>query len=422
MTTCRLLGFLLLAAACSGTSTAGDAGAAGDASAKGDAGTTGGPTYEILVLDPAAAGEAPLAIAATAEKVGVAYFAEVGAGHELRYVEPGKAPQKVASVKLAYGVSLAFDAQGNPVIGYLGGAPLGTYWTESDAALATRKGDVWTTQIIASKSDDAPASPPLATSDIGDVVGLSPSIAIGAANKLFFAWRDIHGGQFPVQDFQHSDLELAEGTLGGALSKKVAVLGGNSTVGHGGFNSLVLRGLEPAIAYSAQPSSAIEEPHDVWFTQRASGKFTLPVRLASVGDTRSGPSLATDGVNLGIAYEDRAAGIMSFLESADGVTWQPPDPVHGTGTGGFFPSLAYDPDSKSPVIAYYVCSTKPAAQICPADEDELRLAIRRADGEWARTTLDAEGAYYPRLTFGGSRLVVAYKDVARTQLKLVRQK
>lgn len=393
-----------------------------DAGTTVDAGSTDGGSesaWQHTVLDPDAAGDGQLAMAISGERVGVAYFARVGDACELRYVEEGGQPEVIATVENTFGVSLAYDSKGDPIVAWLGGEAFGMFWTESDLAVATRSGGTWTTEVVVRTGDQAVSGIP--TSDLGDVVGLWPAIAVGPDDRLFVAYRDVHFGQFGVQDYQHSDLELAEGRPGN-WTLSVPAPGGNSTVGFGAMNSIVLVEDEPAIVFTAQPGSATDNPKDVYFLRRSGGTWSHPTQIFTSGDTRFGPSFAwAEGLGFAVAVEDAGKGILSYLESADGETWRTPDPVHGSGTGGWYPTLAIDPELKEPAIAYYNCSVRGGAQTCPAAEDELVLAQRRFD-QWIKQTVDAEGGWSPKLAFAGPRAVVVYKDVERKTLRMAKQR
>jgi hypothetical protein len=402
-----------------------------------DAGSDGGgnAAFTFSVLDPDAPGTTSMAIASSGSKIGVAYFVELANGsadagyYELRYVEPGQQPQKVRTANAAYpysvhndyGVSLAFTSAGNPVIAYLGGnSNGGTYWLESDLAIATRSGSTWTSAVAAADSIGG-----------GEVVGLYPALGIGPNDQLFAAYRDVHYGQFPVQDWQHSNLEIATGQLGG-LTASLAVNGANGgginpgdpPAGNGGVNSLVVAGGEPAIAYSLMSGGARDTPVGVWFTRRKAGAFATiqPKRVTKdIANAVAGPSLAWDATSgYGIACEDRTKQTLYYFHSADGDDWTAaPMNVWGLGTGGWWPSLAFDP-SGTPTIAFYFCSDRSGVQQCPEAEDELKVARLLPSDQWALQTVDTDGAYLPRLTFAGGKAAVAYKstDTKHQTLKL----
>lgn len=379
----------------------------------------GASKFEILVLDESAPGQYPIAVAVAGERIGVAYFADTGGSpaRQLRYVEPGSAPEAVADVDNVFGLSLAFDAEGAPLVAYLGGGSDDSlYWKQSDLALARRGAGGWITEILARESGEVPTG--VATSDFGRVVGINPALLVDEAGEIFVAHRDIHGGQFPT-DYQHSDIEVVEGRPG-AWRRSVAVVGGNCEYGHGGVMSAALADGLPALAWSAQPGSALDNPQDVWFARRdEGGQWTEPKLLKATGSTHAGPVLGwSSETGYGIAVEDRSKGILWYLESANGTSWLPAEPIVGAGTGGWYPSLAFAPNGE-PVVAYYVCSNASAATVCNPSEDALVLKRRRG-GVWParEEVVDPEGASWPRLALAGSKAVIAYKDPERTVLKV----
>ncbi|MBI5543445.1 MAG: hypothetical protein HY901_06120 [Deltaproteobacteria bacterium] len=444
-TTRWILPLLALAWVAGCTSGGGDSDAgAGGAKDGGSGGDGGTGAFEITVLDPDGFGDFPVSVAVSGSKVGAAYFAKLdspdgGTLQELRYVEAGKAPEKVAVVHNVYGASLAFNAAGEPLIAYLGGGSGGSlYWLESDLALARRGATgAWTSAVVQA---DSPT--------MGTVVGLWPSMAVGANDQIFIAFRDIHFGQFPVQDYQHSDVQLATGKPG-AFATTTAAAGANTTLGHGGLNALVLTNDvatpnvdQPAIAWSLQPGGSLDTPRDIYFAARAgpcakdadcvgttagrcaSNKCTawgVPLKVQPVGNVNKGVQLAwSKTAGFGMAWEDKNAATLNFTESSDGIDWKAPDPIHGFGTGGWYPSLAFTPDG-DPAVSYYVCSVRNGADSCPPDDDELILATRRS-GNWIKQTVDSAGGRLSRLGYAGGAAVIVYKDVDFKTLKLARQR
>jgi len=397
-----------------------------DPETKPDAGTPGNDSFVHHVLDSAATGEYPLSLAVQGERIGVAYFVKVSdADRELRYVELGQAPQTVATVQIVYGVALAYGTDGTPYIGYLGGeADESLYWLQSDAALARRSAQgSWTTEIIARRGNDATVTDPTAAavSDRGFVVGVWPALAVASNGTVYFAWRDVHDAQFPKQDWERSDIEMAVGGPGG-WTLSVPVAGGNSSFGYGGKNVIVVANNEPALSWSSMQEGADSTPKDVWFTRREGAAWQAPKKLQIVEDAANGPSLAyREGVGYAIAYENRKKGTLNYIESADGNTWSTPDPVRGSGTGGWDPSLAFTPEG-DPAIAYYECAIAVGAETCPAHEDVLELKVRRYE-RWDRREVDAAGGRWIKLAYlSDGRAVVAYRSVDGASVKLAIQR
>ena len=87
-------------------------------------------------------------------------------------------------------------------------------------------------------------------------------------------------------------------------------------------------------------------------------------------------------------------------------------PIFGSGSGGWFPSLAMDPVFHEPAVAFYICSTtqgKSTIQACDPKDDELKV-IQRIAGTWRETLVDSGGGYLPKLGFFATgKRVVAYR-------------
>jgi hypothetical protein len=407
-----------------------DGGADGGSGGGADAG------FSITQLDTDAPGATSLAIAASGSKIGVAYLVQkvesvwtpdggFEGTYELRYIEPGGAPELVSTVHNDYGVSLAFTSQGEPVIAYLGGqSNNGTYWLDSDLEISKRNGTSWTSVIA--QGDSLP-------SNSGNVVGLYPALAIGSGDRIFAAHRDVHYGQFAVQDWERSGIDIVQGALGG-LAASLAVDGSNvesqASVpkGSGGLNSLVLANGAPAIAWSLMASGPRSTPTQLWFTRQKNGAFdaTHPTLVKKdLVDTVAGPSLAWHrNAGYGIACEDRAARQLYYFSSADGDDWTSvaPQRVSGLGTSGWWPSLAFDANGL-PNIAFFNCSNRAGVAENACDLHELVLATQPPDQVWSNAlprVVDSAGGFLPRLVYVNGKAAIAYKttDAKHTTLKL----
>lgn len=403
-----------------------------------DGGGGAGAGFTITHLDTDAPGATSLAIAASGSKIGVAYFVQKvesvwtpdgGFGtYELRYIEPGSELELVATVHNDYGVSLAFTSQGKPVIAYLGGlSNNGTYWLDSDLAIATRNGKSWSSVIA--QGDSLPG-------DNGNVVGLYPALAIGSGDRIFAAYRDVHYGQFDVQDWKRSSVGIVQGAPSG-LTASLAVDGTKTESGDGvpegsgGLNSLALAKGAPAIAWSLMASGPRSTPTQLWFTRQKDGAFdaTHPTLVKKdLGDTVAGPSLAWhQDAGYGIACEDRAARQLYYFSSADGDDWSvAPQSVSGLGTSGWWPSLAFDSDGL-PNIAFFNCSDRAGVAESACDLHELVLATQPPDQVWSNAlprVVDAAGGYLPRLAYVNGKAAIAYKsmDAKHTTLELALEK
>lgn len=373
-----------------------------------------------------------------AERLGIAYFAKTGgetnAGHpdyEVRYVEWNRgvasAPEVVGTiVQRLIGLSIAFNpTTGEPTVALVGGAAgfvegESIYWFQSDAELRRRSGGTWTSQIVATTGDQASCGNPV--SDRGLLVGVWPALAHDSTGKLYYAWRDCHDAQFPMQDWGGSDVELAEMT-GTSASLRALRCGGNDKGGWGGHINMVLGpGEQPAMVFDRMQTTADSEGKDVIFQRRnPDGSWTNTSIVLTVANTQSGPTLAYDSqLGYGIAVFDRTENVLNYTESANGTVWDAPYQIVGAGSSGWYPSLAMDPINHEPAVAYYHCSARAGlnSDACPKGEDELRVAQRIA-GNWRETLVDAEGGFLPKLGFfaSGKRFVV-YRDVRSGAVKV----
>ncbi|MBI5543473.1 MAG: hypothetical protein HY901_06260 [Deltaproteobacteria bacterium] len=388
----------------------------------GDTGPLAPWTY--VTLDENAQGSYPISMTLRGERVAVSYWADVqtadgGVVRELRFADydiaAGAAgtPETVAQTFNVYGSSVVLDSTGQAHVAFLGPPSNGgTKWLEACAVVASRTGSTWSQSVAATVFDQ--------------VVGLWASMVVDANDQLLVAFRDIHYGQFPVQDYQHSFLHVASGRPGG-WQDVVAVNGSNRTEGHGGLNSMVLADGQPAITYSVQPGGDFDTPRHVYFIRRnPDGTWpTNPIKVRESGNTESGPKLAwKQGVGYLIAYLDVTDhGQLKLLESPDGVDWVRADIVRGSGTGGYWPVVAWRPDDL-PAVAFHVCSDRSGVSLfeCPAGEDELQLTWRVED-VWQKLTVDPAGGHYTQLAYlADGRAVLAYKDVTDKVLKLAIQR
>jgi hypothetical protein len=418
----------LLSAACPPANGGGEADGGGNNGTRDGGGPLPGPSFDIAVLDANAPGRLFLAVAARGSKIGIAYYVDIGNSRfEIRYVERGGTPSVVATgLQKVYGLSLALDLNGNPLVAYLGkdaqtASEPQSGWYESDLAVTQGNGSSWTTNIATRLSNEAVSN--VVFNDTGTVVGLFPSIAVKPDGSLFIAYRDVHYGQFPT-DWKKSDLETVEGAVGSWSTRQVAALGG-SWEGAGGLNSAAIGANdEPAVAWSAYAGNAGNgSPVAVYFARRSNGTTWAATKVHNSAGTNSGPSLAYDArVGYALAYEDQGQGITYYQESVDGQTWKTAEPMYTSPTGGWYPSVAFTADG-NPAMAWYDCSVESGVQLCPAADDALVLAVR-SEGMWPSNPwlVDDAGAYWPRLTYLGGKAVIAYKDVQAKTIKLAVEK
>ena len=378
------------------------------------------------------------------DRVGVAYFRSAGGSDfEIRYVEwqngvaapsqklPPSGSYTGNAVQRVIGVSLAFQNNGQPAVAYLGGRDDGVmspYWFQSDAAISFRQtdGTTWVEDIAAKMSADGPVlcGNPVSDSALGFVVGLFPALKF-LGGTAYVAYRDVHTGQFPQQDWNGSDLKLAWGTTGN-WQRRPIVCGGDDKKAYGGHTQMII-GAQGQLAMVSDEiyDSADGTGTNVLFHRRnADGTWTSTPWYApvmQVANTQRGPSLAYDAVlGYAIAVVDRTSNTLFFTSSTDGSLWTQQDPVFQSGTGGWYPSVAVDPSIHEPTIAFYVCSqrTGVAEDSCPASERQLKVAYRVL-GNWRQTTIDPQGGVLPKLAYlSNGKRVIAYRDAGNGALKL----
>jgi len=294
-------------------------------------------------------------------------------------------------------------------------------WAQSDLAVSYRNAPgSWTENIAVRRSNEAATGNALA--DSGFLVGINPAIVF-AGTKAYVAYLDCHNGQFGRQDYESSDLELAEGGPTSWTPRNLA-MSGDTKAGYGGHISLVLGlGGQPALVHDQVPDSADGRGRNVLFQRRTSaGTWTAPAVVQTVLDTQLGASLAWDSQEgYGIAVVDRTSNKLTYKSSKDGTQWSEANPVFQSGAGGWYPSLAFDPVHHEPHIAFYVCSNNASAneQGCDARVDELRIAAFIEDTEWRDVLVDAAGGWGAKLGFlSTGKRVVAYRDVGSGGVKL----
>lgn len=438
---------------CSG----GGNGGGGGGGAGGTGGGAGGGAQNqgITVVDATSTERLPLAMAiGPNDRVGIAYFVKIGlsatrsvppndagfdpggaSDYDLRYVEwqggTASAFQKIITVQRPFGVSLTFQSNGEPVVTYLGGGDdQSIYWFQSDAVVNTRSGSTWTENTIITRGDQVPCGDATCatTSDRGFLVGVTPSV-IFTQNTLHVLWRDGHDGQFPQQDWAGSDLESARGAPNNWQTAMVAAGGvggaGGAKPGWGGHAQLAIgAGGNPVAVSDFVVGSPDGFGKGVAFHRWGGSSWSTAIVIpeAQATNNQTGPSLAyRQQTGYGVAFVNRNTDALQFISSANGINWSVPDVLFQNGSGGWYPSLAFDPVVDEPTIAFYVCSlaTGVAEGSCPASQDDLRVALRGGGGEWSETVIDTEGGYLPKLGFlSTNKRVIAYRHPTNFQVKL----
>jgi hypothetical protein len=392
--------------------------------------------FQRFTLDPAATDLQPLSLAVgPGDTVGVAYFFRVGdTQYEIRYVQTGRdgrvsTPETITTVKMVYGLSLAFDGNGRPAVAYLGGAedPNASFWFQNDQEVAYRNASgQWVKKVAVRESGEAKAAD--SVSNEGTVVGINPALVFNGAQAIV-AYRDVHHGQSGRQDYEASDLEVA---VGGPDSWTHAVVSasGNNKQGYGGHIHMVMADGQPALVHDKVEDSADGQGKNVLFQRRnTNGTWTAALQVQAVSNTQRGASLAWDPVlGFGIAVVERAANRLTFTScqgtSASRCTaqgdWTEPDPVYASGTGGWYPSLAIEPTRHEPSIAFYICSNASGVNEggCNPNDDELRVTTR-IEGNWREALVDAEGGWSPKMAYlSTGQRVIAYRAPGTGALKL----
>lgn len=438
----------LTAGGAAGLSSCGGGGGGGTGAGGGRGGGSGGGAanagFTVTMLDAAARNATYFAMAVdpAQERVGVAYYTPAGtetqAGHpdySLKYVEYRQGvvstPQTLRTMQRMVGLALAFEpTTGDAVVAYLGGAQgfvvgESIFWFQSDAVYRRRSGGTWGPEVVvAENSGQVPSGDPdNNVSDKGFLVGLWPTLLFDSTGKLYFAYRDGHNAQFPQQDWDGSDAELWSGTLP-TLTGTMLKAGGKDKLAWGGHLQLVMGATQPAIIYDQMFLTPDGVASGVWFQERqTNGGWSTPAQLSSVTNTQTGGSLAFDATEgFGLAVTDGASSVLTYRNRnpANGV-WSDLDQIFGSGSGGWYPSLAMDPNYHEPAVAFYVCSPRSGTALtsCPDTEDELRVS-QRISGNWQEQVVDVEGGWAPKIGFfaSGKRFVVYRHPPALTSAGL----
>ena len=195
---------------------------------------------------------------------------------------------------------------------------------------------------------------------------------------------------------------------------------GNNKKAYGGRNNLIIAGGRPAIIYDQALGGADAPGENIVFQRRNPDlSWTAPSVLLTIGNTQSGGSLAWDPQEgFGVAAIEHSNDTLQYVNSQklpdggpDETKWNTSTTIFGSGSGGWYPSLAMDPIYHEPAVAFYICSKRSgvAEGTCTPAEDELKV-IQRISGVWREELVDSAGGYLPKLGFfpDGKR-VVAYR-------------
>ncbi len=412
-----------------------------------------------------------MAVDSANQKIGVAYYVDTGitvdagaidAGlhdgtrnwevHYLEWQAGTVSGQKtLTTVQRPVGIAASFQPNGEPVVAYLGGdgadiTGMSNYWFQSDPELQYRSGGANWTKVVApftmsadiTAGDTQPGDSTMCMSGVdtaGFVLGLWPAITIDSTNKLYWVFRDVHSGQFPQQDWGGSDVKMAVGTNFGGWAGTCIKAGGDNKLGWGGHNQIVLGPNElPALIFDQIPMGPDNDGQSIFFTQlQSNGNWADLRQITPTSDLQTGAALAYDATEgFGIAWVDVSTQSKLYYDnSADGTNWNTATPIFGSGTGGWFPSMAVDPVHHEPAVAFYVCSNTSGKTEgnCTAD-DELDV-IQRISGNWQIKLVDDFGSVaaitgYQRVLnkigFFGEKRFVVYRLPQGDTLRLAVEK
>lgn len=482
-----LSALLALCAACSNGS-GGSNGSNGSNTTGGTGNGTGG-AFTFVAADTTDAGMQGLPIAVAVgpnDRVGVAYFRPTGTfalplgdagqreNYGVMYVELQNQtvtvpPAQISVVQSQDGLTVGFDSQGQAVVGFLGGnayfydggypADAGPdttgslFWLQSQPALAYQLSDGgWDLEVCMQDSTAMGAfiwstGDPLADQLIneGNVVGLWPTLVFDGGTTIM-AYRDVHFGQFPVQDWVASDVKLCQGTPGNwtnwSAPMTIDASGGHKSGGYGSHNQMVF-GLNGALAVICDSDQTGQGSVDTggdnaWFVQQNLGSYTktiadwsLPINPFNprnveadiLVNTQTGPSMAYNSVfGYSVVVVDTSpptgggAAALYYASSPDGVTWTR-STLFSLGSGGYYPSIADDPVSGNPNVVYTICSgepgVRPAPGACPQPELDLSVISNSPPNLTQNvTTVSTDPVFAPKIAFlSTDKVIIAYRNL-----------
>jgi hypothetical protein len=453
-----LLGLLpAIGLACSTGGTDGGGTTTGGTGGNPDAGDGG---FMFVALDPNATGNGDIAMAiGPNDKIGVAYFTVVGdAGatgynYGINYVEyqngTVSTPVTVRIVQRTLGLTLAYQEDGTPAIGYLGGmnytytgpmdggmTPTGsTYWLESQAAIAYLLSDGGWNESVCMVDSTAMGAFNVNLTCVngnlmnrGSVVGLWPSLVFDGGTALM-VFRDVHDGQYPVQDWQASAAKLCAGSpsTGWNWDAPIAsdVCQCTTTRGaFGGHNQMIYGPGGSLAVISDQMQNDQGEVfvggHDARFAMtNPDGTWTNSINpflagcsstAETIHDTQTGPVMAwTLGTGFVVAAVDHQVDDLMYVSSMDGVNWGQVEHVYNQGSGGWYPSIAVDPTSGEAAVAFFICSLSPNATDCSPTDAQLVVKERSPSGWQDAINVPGTAFYLPKLGYlSTGKAVIAY--------------
>jgi hypothetical protein len=354
------------------------------------------------------------------------------------------------------GVSLDYQASGEPAVAYLGFATAAptpyditaAYWYQNDAVVTYRSGGTWTEQTAVQTSGEAACGN--GSCDNGDVVGLFPALLFDGAGALL-AYKDVHFGSSPLGDYGGADLELALGgptswthyllQVGKDFTPSIFCSSTSARLSRGSHNRFIHgAGGNPALVSDLgdQSPPATSVSSSLYFTERRSGAWSCPALLLNAGETgaltntENGPSLAYDSVEgyavavsnvstHGVFYKNCSAA-----DCTNPSNWAALQTVFQYGSSGYFASVAVNPDTHEPWVAHYFCSNNSGDVVtnCPASQRQLKVSNSArgtgTPGPWTAETVDVLGAFQTQMLYlrNPTRLAIGYRDPTSGALKL----
>ena len=173
---------------------------------------------------------------------------------------------------------------------------MSAYWFQSDAVINRRSANgTWTEETVVSDGNMALCPLPNPVSNIqGIVEGLWPALLINGSTEYLW-YRDGHNGEFPMQDWAGSDVEVAKGGSASWMHTCVNP-GGNNKQGWGGhIHGVFDDNKRPAIVYDKMIGGSDVIGNSPFFQyELADGSWSAPQPVIAVANTQTGASLAFD--------------------------------------------------------------------------------------------------------------------------------
>lgn len=416
-----VVSFLACAAGCApvGPGTGGDDGGPGDGDDAG--GAAGAVLFDVARLeideavDPIAGalaiavrgdGRWALAYARTADTVFMCETltgGEIEGGDEVEIVvvdEDAVGARRARVVDTVPGIKqLSLDLAVDPatdalIVVYAGGEPANGYCGASDLVAAIEDGDAFTTTVVA--TDSATGATCRYVEDpfceIGDTVGLYPSVDVDADGTIAVAYQDLHNG-FADKDLYGADLELARGATTTSLQPQTL----SAEVGGGYFGALAFGpNGRVVVAHEVTAENEFPDPEGGTYTieqgiwavvEQADGTFTETL-LASGQTTDARLAVGwTPQAGVVVAYHDRGSDeLYAFVSRDEGETFVA-EPVDQGGRTGRDPSLGFLADGRL-MIAYGFCGPG-TGDACARDQDGVKVAVKEGT-TWRRQLLPGD--------------------------------